>query len=131
MKPKASRRVLARTVAAKLLAEPDNRSHWINVTAAYIMDHGMDEDVDLILNDIAHELYKQGGHLVVSVTSARQLTDSTREELKRMLTEQTQAFSVELSEHTDAELLGGLIARTPDAVIDASVRTKLKQLASL
>lgn len=131
MNPKASRRVLARTVAAKLLAEPDKRSHWITVTAAYLMDHGMDEDVELIVNDIAHELYEQAGHLIVDVTSARALTDSTREELTRMLKEATKASTVEISEQTDPELLGGLIARTPDAIIDASVRTKLKQLASL
>ncbi len=131
MNNKASRRVLARTIAAKLLAEPDNRSHWIKVTAAYLMDHGMDENVDLVVNDIAHELYEQAGHLIVEVTSARELSDSTREELTRMLKASTNASAVELSERTDPSLLGGLIARTPDAVIDASVRTKLKQLASL
>lgn len=131
MNPKASRRVLARTVATKLLAEPDRRSHWMKVTAAYIMDHGMDEDIDLIINDIAHELYRQAGHLVVDVTSARVLSDSTREELTRMLREATKASTVEISEQTDPSLLGGLIAKTPDAVLDASVRTKLKQLASL
>jgi ATP synthase F1 delta subunit len=131
MQGKASRRVLARTVAAKLLSEPNNRSHWLKVTAAYLMDHGMDEDVDLIINDIAHEIYEQSGHLIVDVTSARKLEGSTREELKRMLKEAAKASHVELSEHTDPDLLGGLIARTPDAVIDASVRTKLKQLASL
>ena len=91
----------------------------------------MDDDVDLVINDIAHELYLQSGHLIVEVTSARELSGSTREELRRMLTEATKATRVELSEHTDPNLLGGLIARTPDAIIDASVRTKLKQLASL
>ncbi|HEY5805816.1 MAG TPA: ATP synthase F1 subunit delta [Candidatus Saccharimonadales bacterium] len=131
MNGKSSRRVLARTIAAKLLAEPDKRGHWLKVTAAYLMDHGMDEDVDLIINDIAHELYLQSGHLLVEVTSARELSNSTREELKRMLKETTNASAVELSERIDPSLLGGLIARTPDAVIDASVRTKLKQLASL
>lgn len=131
MQGKASRRVLARTIADKLLAEPENRSHWLQVLAAYLMDHGMDEDVDLILNDIARELYRQGGHLLVDVTSARALSDSTREELKRMLASQTNASYVELSERIDPDLLGGLVARTPDAVIDASVRTKLKHLASL
>lgn len=131
MNGKVSRRVLARTMAAKLLAEPDKRSHWIKVLAAYMMDHGMDEQVDLIVNDIAHELYEQSGHLLVDVTSARELSDSTREELKRMLKQATSASRVELSEHIDPDLLGGLIARTPDAIIDASVRTKLKQLASL
>src|SRR5262245_52753608 len=122
----ASRRVLARMIAAKLIAEPDRRRHWIKASAAYLMDHGMEEDVDLIINDIAHELYEQSGHLIVDVTSARQLSDSTREELVRMLKEATNAKHVEISEKTDPELLGGLFIRTPDAILDASVRTKLK-----
>lgn len=131
MAAKSSRRVLARTVAAKFLAEPDNRSRWLKVTAAYLMDHDMSKDVDLVINDIARELYEQSGHLLVDVTSARELSDSTREDLRRMLKQATSATSVELAEHTDPTLLGGLVARTPDAVVDASVRTKLKQLASL
>ncbi len=131
MNGKASRRVLARTIADKLINEPDQRKHWIKALAAYLIDHDMDEDVDLIINDIAHELYLQGGHLIVNVTSARKLSDSTREELVRMLKASTNAQHVEIAEKTDPDLLGGLIARTPDAVLDASVRTKLKQLASL
>lgn len=131
MNGKASRRVLARTMAAKLLAEPDVRSHWIKALAAYLMDHGMEQDADMIINDIAHELYEQSGHLIVSVTSARELSSATREELTRMLKQATAATRVELSEHINPDLLGGLIARTPDAILDASVRTKLKQLASL
>jgi len=131
MHGKTSRRVLARTVAAKLLAEPDRRAQWLKATAAYVTEHGMEGELDLLINDIAHELYEQGGHLVVNVTSARELTDTTREELKRTLQAATNATSVELSEVIDPSLLGGLVARTPDAVIDASVRTKLKQLASL
>jgi len=82
MNAKASRRVLARTMAAKLLAEPDKRQHWVKLLAAYLMDHGMDDDVDLVINDIAHELYLQSGHLIVEVTSARELSGSTREELE-------------------------------------------------
>ena len=131
MNGKTSRRVLARTIAAKLLGEPDRRRHWLRVTAAYLMAHNMDGDVDLVLNDIARELYRQSGHLIVDVTSARKLSDHTREELTRMLKEATNASHVEIAEKINPELLGGLIARTPDAILDASVRTKLKQLASL
>jgi len=85
----------------------------------------------LIINDIAHELYAQSSHLLVDVTSARKLTDAVRAELKRTLLAATNARRVELAEHVDPTLLGGLVARTPDAELDASVRTKLKQLASL
>lgn len=131
MNAKVSRRVLARTIAAKLLHEPAKRSHWMKVTAAYLIDSGMSDDVDLVVNDIAHELYEQGGHLLADVTSARKLSDALREDLKRTLKEATGASRVELAEHLDPSLLGGLIARTPDHQLDASVRTKLKQLASL
>jgi ATP synthase F1 delta subunit len=131
MQGKTSRRILTRTIAAKLLAEPSKQKQWMKALAAYLVQYGMEKQTDLVLNDIARELYVQGGHLSVNVTSARKLSDSTREELKRMLQTATSAKSVELAENTNPDLLGGLIARTPDAVLDASVRTKLKQLASL
>lgn len=131
MQQKVSRRVLARTIAVKLLSEPARRSHWLKITAAYLIENNLAEDVDLMVNDIAHELYEQSGHLLVDVTSARKLSDSIKSELKQTLQASTKAKKVELVEHVDPDLLGGLIARTPDAVIDASVRTQLKQLASL
>ena len=131
MQSKVSRRVLARTVAAKLLKEPSKQSHWIRVTAAYMVEHNMADDLDLVVNDIAIELYEQSGHLLVDVTSARKLTDVVREDLKRTLKDATGAKRVELAEHIDPELIGGLVARTPSQQLDASVRTKLKQLASL
>jgi F-type H+-transporting ATPase subunit delta len=95
------------------------------------MDQHQASDLDLFINDLAHELYEQSGHLLVDVTSARKLTASVRTKLKHTLQHTTNAKRVELSEHIDPALLGGLIARTPDGELDASVRTKLKQLASL
>ncbi len=131
MNSKVSRRVVARTVASKLLHEPSQRVHWLKVTAAYLIEQHMVDDIDLFVNDIAHELYEQSGHLLVDVTSARKLTDQVRRELKAMLLSNTDAKHVELVEHLDSSLLGGLVARTPDATIDVSVRATLQQLASL
>jgi F-type H+-transporting ATPase subunit delta len=131
MHHKVSRRVLARTVANKLLAEPSHQKHWLKATAAYIMEQRMSDDIDLIINDIAHELLAQSGHLLVDVTSAHRLSDGVRSELSATLKQATGAKRVELVEHIDASLLGGLIAKTPSQQLDASVRTQLKQLASL
>ncbi|HKU18077.1 MAG TPA: F0F1 ATP synthase subunit delta [Candidatus Saccharimonadales bacterium] len=131
MNSKVSRRVIARTVATKLLAEPSKQGHWLKVTAAYLLEQNLAEDVDLIVNDIAHELFEQSGHLLVDITSARKLTDQVREQLQQTMREATGAKRVELTEHLDPSLLGGLVAKTPDAQLDASVRTKLKQLASI
>lgn len=131
MNSKVSRRVLARTLAAKLLADPSRQAHWLKAAAAYLIEQRMTDDLDLFVSDLAHELHEQSGHLLVDVTSARKLSDAVRRELKHTLQTATGAHRVELAEHVDPALLGGLVARTPDAQLDASVRTQLKQLASL
>jgi ATP synthase F1 delta subunit len=128
---KLSRRVIARTVAAKLIEHPSERQHWLTILAAYLVDQNRTEEIDLIINDIAHELFVQSGQLLVTTVSARPLSDTVRQELKAMLVDATKAKKVEFSESVDPSLLGGLIARTPDAVADMSVRTTLKQLATI
>jgi F-type H+-transporting ATPase subunit delta len=122
---------LARTVAAKLLEEPKERKHLINMLAAFLVDTNRVNEIDLIVNDIARELFEQKGELLVDVTSARPLSDQVRSELVALLKSSTSAKQVDLTEHIDPTLLGGLIARTPDAQLDVSVRTKLKRLATI
>lgn len=131
MNRKASRRVIARTIAAKLLAEPSQRKHWVAVLAAYLVDANRVDELDLVVNDIAHEFFEQRGELVVDVTSARPLTDQVRNELKQLLKSATAAKNIDLYEKVDPALLGGLIARTPDAQLDVSVKTKLQKLATI
>jgi len=128
---KLSRRVIARTLAAKLVASPAERAKWVRALAAYLVEQNRTKETDLIVNDVAHELFIQNGQLLVTAVSARPLSESIRTELKQMIKQATQAKRVELTESVDPDLLGGLIARTPDAEADLSVRTKLKQLASL
>ena len=128
---KVSRRVLARTIAAKLVAEPARQDYWLKVLAAYLVDQNRAAEAGLISNDIAHELFDQSGQLLVHVDSARPLGDGVRASLKDLLQEQTGARHVTLAEQVEPTLLGGLIARTPDAQLDVSVRSKLKRLATI
>ncbi len=131
MSQATSRRDVVRLVTRRLLDEPENRSLWLQRLAAYIVTHKLVADVDLIVNDIAHELYEQSGVLTVEVASARQLSDDLRQSLRQLMQDQTGAGQVVLHETTDQTLLGGFVARTPDAEIDASVQNKLKKLAAL
>ncbi len=128
---RASRRVLARTIAAKLIAEPARAKHWIQALAAYLVENKREHEANLIVTDIERELFEQDGQLVVSVTSARPLTGDVRSHLTKLLTDRLQAKKVFLTESTDAALIGGLIARTPDAELDASIRTKINRLATI
>jgi ATP synthase F1 delta subunit len=128
---KMPRRDIVRTVTKRLLDEPEKQSEWLKRLAAYMVEHNMTKDVDLVVNDIAHELYEQAGLLTVEVSSARQLTEEGRRSIARLMQGQTGADKVVLHETTDQSLLGGFVARTPDAEIDASVQNKLKKLAAL
>lgn len=131
MQSKISRRVLARTIAERLLQEPQHTRLWLQRVAAYLIEHNRIQEVDLLVGDIAHELFAQGGQLLVDVTSARALSDTVKSELTQLLKEATGAKHVGISKRVDPDLLGGLVARTPDAVLDLSIRTKLKQLATI
>lgn len=126
-----SRRVLARTIAQKLVAEPARTRHWIEVLATYLVEHNRTHEAELIMHDVQHELYEQAGELLVEVTSARPLTEEIRTQLKEALTEQTRAQRITLQETVDPSLIGGLVARTPDAELDASVRASLQRLATI
>lgn len=131
MNNKLSRRIIAQAIATKLVEEPTRRSHWIKTLAAYMVEHNMIDDLDLMVNDVVREVFEQSGELLVSVTTARPLTDTLRKDITKMLKEATSAKEVVMTELVEPEIKGGFIARTSDVVIDDSVRSKLKQLASI
>jgi F-type H+-transporting ATPase subunit delta len=131
MNSKLSRRILARTIAQKLVSEPTRHKHWLKMLAAYMVHHKMTDDTDLLVKDIVREVFAQSGQLLVSATTARPLTDSLRKDLTETLRDATGAKHVVLEEHVDPTIVGGFVARTPDAELDASVRTTLQQLAAI
>jgi F-type H+-transporting ATPase subunit delta len=65
--------------------------------------------------------------LSVSVTSAVDLDKSLVKEIGKKIEEQT-GREVELSSQVDPEVLGGLVVRVGNMVLDASVRKRLEQL---
>ena len=65
--------------------------------------------------------------LPVSVTSAVDLDESLVEDIGERIQEQT-GREVELSSHVDPDVLGGLVVRVGNMVLDASVRNRLEQL---
>ena len=131
MNQSVSRRELARVITRKLLDEPTRQSHWLSVLAAYIVEHKLIDDADLIINDIAHELFVQAGHLTVEVASAKQLNETVRSSLTTYLKDTTDAKHIALHETVDPTLIGGLVARTADAEMDTTVKKTLRQLAAV
>lgn len=132
MKPKkVSRRILAATIAEKILAEPEKRSHWLLLGAAYLVEQRQTDRVTQLVGDISREIYRQSGMLLASVTSAHPLENELKSDLEKYLRQVTGAKNIFLDESVDANLLSGIVATTPDAELNTSGRYRLRQIASI
>jgi|SRR5689334_12905784 ATP synthase F1 delta subunit len=65
--------------------------------------------------------------LPVEVTSAVALDPAVAEELGRRIREQT-GQNVELTSKVDPDILGGIVLRVGNSILDASIRNRLQQL---
>jgi F-type H+-transporting ATPase subunit delta len=65
--------------------------------------------------------------LPVQITSAVELDEQTVKQIGDRIGEQT-GRKVELSSNVDPDVLGGLVVRVGNTVLDASIRHRLEQL---
>ena len=71
--------------------------------------------------------YKNIG--LAKVTSAMQLSDEQKDKIKEKLLETTKSVEFEIEYDIDPELIGGLVIRIGDRVVDSSIKTKLHGLS--
>lgn len=62
------------------------------------------------------------------VTTAVPLSESQKEDIRRKLLETTSYLTMEIHYQVDAGIIGGMIVRIKDRVVDSSIRTKLNDL---
>jgi ATP synthase F1 delta subunit len=65
--------------------------------------------------------------LPVEITSAVELDEGTTESLARQIAERA-GRKVKLATRVDPEILGGLVVRVGNSILDASIRNRLEQL---
>jgi F-type H+-transporting ATPase subunit delta len=65
--------------------------------------------------------------LPVEITSAIALDQATTENLGRTIGERT-GRKVSLAAHVDPNIIGGIVVRVGNSILDASIRTRLEQL---
>ena len=123
---KVSRRVLARYIATELQAGK-SRADVVQSLAAYVVEHRLHNQLELILADVASNLAALG-NVEATVTTAQPLTEDLRKELTEYVKRIENAEKVTLNETVDKRLLGGVVVETPSKRFDASVATKLKRL---
>ena len=66
---------------------------------------------------------------IAYVTTAVELTDGQKDEIVRRLLETTRYESFEMNYAVDASLIGGMVIRIADRVVDSSIKTKLYALS--
>ncbi len=82
------------------------------------------------IRDALRELVEQAeGRVVARLTSARPLSDEEVEQLREVLSRRVNA-EVTLELEVDESLIGGVVARIGDLLLDGSVRTQLDSLAT-
>jgi F-type H+-transporting ATPase subunit delta len=74
------------------------------------------------------KLYEEENRtLAVEITSAIELDSATTENLGRTIGERA-GRKVKLAAHVDPDIVGGIIVRVGNSILDASIRTRLEQL---
>ena len=63
------------------------------------------------------------------VTSAKELTERQKLAIETRLLELTDFISFEMVYQTDPSLIGGMIIRIGDKVVDSSIKTKLENMS--
>ena len=71
--------------------------------------------------------YKNIG--VAYVTTPLELSSEKKEEVEKRLLETTKFVSLEMHYEIDKELIGGMVIRIGDRVVDSSIRTKIYNLS--
>lgn len=66
---------------------------------------------------------------VAAVTSAAPLSDEQKGSIEKRLIETTAFNTMETSYFVDSSLIGGLVIRIDDRVVDSSIKTKIENLA--
>lgn len=84
------------------------------------------EDILLYFIDQVRE-YRHIG--VVKVSTPMELTESQKSEVTKKLLETTEYEKLEVEYEIDPSLIGGMVIRLGDRVVDSSIRTKIEHLS--
>lgn len=86
------------------------------------------QDMDEILSYFIDEVKRYKGIGIATVTTAVPLKEGQCEKIEQKLLDTTEYKTMEMHYQTDASLIGGMVIRIGDRVVDSSISTKLNEL---
>lgn len=90
-------------------------------------DHG--SKLVQVLQYFIRQVKREKNIGVASVASAVALSDSQKQAIEKRLVETTDFDTMEVSYMVDASLIGGLVIRIDDRVLDSSIKTKIEKMS--
>lgn len=90
-------------------------------------DHG--SKLVQVLQYFIRQVKREKNIGVASVASAVALSDSQKQAIEKRLVETTDFDTMEVSYTVDASLIGGLVIRIDDRVLDSSIKTKIDKMS--
>jgi F-type H+-transporting ATPase subunit delta len=105
----------------------DERAHPVSTNVLdFVVEAGRAREIPKIVQSLAELAAEERRHVLAEVRSAVQLTERQRRALGSALSEST-GKDVDVQVVVDPSVLGGLVSRIGDEVIDGSVRTRLDE----
>ncbi len=96
---------------------------------AMVVEKGHVNELISILNYFVKQVKKEKNIGVATVKSAIELNDSQKQAIEQRLIETTVYDSMEIDYSVDKSLIGGLVIRIEDRVVDSSIKTKLENMS--
>lgn len=93
-----------------------------------IVDKGHFEEMDSVLDYFIDRVKEYKNIGTAYVTTAMELSDSQKAAVEKRLLETTKYVKFEMHYAVDSAIIGGMVIRIGDRVVDSSVRTKLYDL---
>ena len=94
-----------------------------------VVEKGHVNELISILNYFVKQVKKEKNIGVATVISAVELSDSQKQAIEKRLIETTVYDTMEIEYSVDKSLIGGLVIRIEDRVVDSSIKTKLENMS--
>ena len=85
-------------------------------------------DMEAILDYFVQRVMDEKNIGVATVTTPMELTDTQKQQIEKRLLDTTNFVSFHMNYVVDADLIGGMVIRIGDRVVDSSIKTKIYHL---
>jgi F-type H+-transporting ATPase subunit delta len=122
--PRSERKAVMREVAQRLGASTEVRA-----VAEILLDQNRAPLLLAIRDELRKLVDAEAGRIEARVATARALTPEAQEQLRQAISRRVNA-DVTLVVELDPTLIGGIVARIGDLLLDGSIRTQLENLGA-